>query len=162
MVSRERNDRLACVDPDPDVHGGPRLFLLQLSSHVENAKASPDCSLGVVLVGDHVYGYSDGRGWTCQNLKTGEAVWDDKVKVGRGSLTCVDGYLYCYAESTGEAYLVEAIPDSLKLKSKFKTPKQRKEGSIWTHPVVANGRLYLRDQDLIFCYDVRESAASAR
>ncbi len=116
---------------------------------------------GVVLVGDSVYGYSDGRGWTCQKLKTGEAAWDDKVKVGRGSLTCVDGYLYCYAESTGEAYLVEASPDSLKLKSKFKTPKQRKEGSIWTHPVVANGRLYLRDQDLIFCYDVREQAAAA-
>jgi len=117
---------------------------------------------GVVLVGDSVYGYSDGRGWTCQKLKTGEAAWDDKVKVGRGSLTCVDGYLYCYAESTGEVYLVEASPDSLKLNSKFKTPKQKKEGSIWTHPVVANGRLYLRDQDLIFCYDVREHAAAAR
>jgi outer membrane protein assembly factor BamB len=116
---------------------------------------------GVVLWGDCVYGYSDGRGWTCQKLITGEAAWDDKVKVGRGSLTCVDGYLYCYAESTGEAYLIEASPDSLKLKSKFKTPKQRKEGSIWTHTVVANGRLYLRDQDLIFCYDVREHAAAA-
>jgi outer membrane protein assembly factor BamB len=121
---------------------------------------------GVVLVGDYIYGYSDGAGWTCQKLKTGERVWDDKVKVERGSLTCADGHLYCYAESTGEASLVEPSPDSLKLKSKFKIPREtrlpRKEGRIWTHPVVANGCLYLRDQDLIFCFDVRGHTAAAR
>jgi outer membrane protein assembly factor BamB len=117
---------------------------------------------GVLLFGNHIYGYSDGRGWTCQDLKTGEAIWDDKVKVGRGSLTCADGNLYCYAESTGEAYLVEANPKKLNLISSFKTPKQLKPGSIWTHPVVANGCLYLRDQDLIFCYNVRDHAAAAR
>jgi len=170
------------VIPTPIVHGdlvyatagyGAGCNLLQISRTGEKFEAKElykssqknvmkNQHGGVVLVGDCVYGYSDGRGWTCQKLKTGEAAWDDKVKVGRGSLTCVDGYLYCYAESTGEAYLVEASPDSLKLKNKFKTPKQKKEGSIWTHPVVANGRLYLRDQDLIFCYDVREHAAAAR
>lgn len=117
---------------------------------------------GVVLVGDCIYGYSDGRGFTCQKLKTGEPAWDDKSKISKGSLTCVNGFLYYYAEGHGEVSLIEANSEKLKIISKFKTPKQKKEGSIWTHPVVANGCLYLRDQDLIFCYDVRENTAAAR
>jgi outer membrane protein assembly factor BamB len=117
---------------------------------------------GVVLVGDCIYGYSDGRGFTCQNLKTGEPLWDDKRNLSKGSVTCVNGYLYYYAEGNGEVSLVEANPEKLKLISKLKPPKQQKEGSIWTHPVVANGCLYLRDQGLIFCYDVRDLAAAAR
>jgi len=121
---------------------------------------------GVVLVGDYTYGISEGKDWICQDLKSGEVKWDNKAKVERGSLTCADGFLYCYAESDGEVALVEASPDSLKLKSKFKITKetklQRGQGAIWTHPVVANGRLYLRDQDLIFCYDVRAQMAAAK
>ena len=121
---------------------------------------------GVVLLGEYIYGYSDGPGWICQKLKSGESLWDDKVKVGRGSLTSADGYLYCYAESTGEASLVAANPKALDLKGKFKIPREtkipRQAGRIWTHPVVANGHLFLRDQDLIFCYDVRSQMAAAR
>lgn len=117
---------------------------------------------GVVLVGDCVYGYSDGRGFTCQKLKTGEPAWDDKTKMSKGSLTCVNDFIYYYAEGDGEVSLVQANSEKLKVISKFKIPKTRKEGSIWTHPVVANGRLYLRDQDLIFCYDVRDHSAAAR
>ncbi len=121
---------------------------------------------GVVLVGDYVYGYSDGPGWICQNLKSGEVKWDNKVKVDKGSLTYADGLLYCYAESSGTASLVEANPEAMNLKSKFKSPREtklpRQAGGIWTHPVVANGCLYLRDQDLIFCYDVRAHTTAAR
>jgi len=121
---------------------------------------------GVVLVGDYVYGYSDGPGWVCQSLKTGEIKWDNKVKADKGSLTCADGLLYCYAESSGDVSLVEPSPDAMKLKSKFKIPQETKvprgSGKIFTHPVVANGCLYLRDQDLIFCYDIRNHTAAAR
>jgi outer membrane protein assembly factor BamB len=121
---------------------------------------------GVVLVGDYIYGYSEGPGWVCQSLKTGEIKWDNKVKVEKGSLTCADGFLYCYAESSGVVSLVEASPEALKLKSKFKLPREtelpRKSGGLWTHPVIANGCLYLRDQDLIFCYDIRDHTAAVR
>ena len=114
---------------------------------------------GVVLVGEHLYGYSDGKGWVCQEFKTGKNVWEEKGKLGKGCLTYADGNLYCYSERDGTAVLVEATPRGWKENDRFTIPKQtelnRKKGQIWTHPVVANGRLYLRDQDLIFCFDVR-------
>jgi hypothetical protein len=60
--------------------------------------------------------------------------------------------------------LIEASPDGWKEHGWFKVPRQtnlsRKRGRIWTHPVVANGRLYLRDQDLIFAFDVKAAAGA--
>ncbi len=112
---------------------------------------------GVVLVGDYLYGYSDGPGWVCQEFKTGRQVWASK-KLGKGSLTYADGRLVCYTENDGTACLVEASPEGWKEHGRFKIPKQsdqNRQGLIWTHPVVANGKLFLRDQDLLFCYDVK-------
>src|SRR5205085_12297306 len=110
-------------------------------------------------------GYSDrGHNWVCQDLKTGPAKWTEGEKLGRGSLTCADGRLYLYAEDDGTAVLIEASPDVWKESGRFEIPKKselpqtRKSSSgakIWTHPVVANGRLYLRDQELLFCFDVK-------
>jgi len=120
---------------------------------------------GVVLVGDYVYGYTEGMFWVCQSFKTGATKWDNRV-LEKGSLTYADGFLYCYADSSGVVSLVEASPQAMKRKSKFKIPREtelpRKSGRIWTYPVVANGCLYLRDQDLIFCYDIRNHTAAAR
>jgi outer membrane protein assembly factor BamB len=115
---------------------------------------------GVVRVGDYVYGYSDGEGWVCQDMRTGKNVWEEKNKLDKGSLTCAEGRLYCYGENNGTVVLIEATPEGWKECGRFQIPRQtekpRKHGHIWTHPVVAGGRLYLRDQDLIFCYDVRD------
>jgi outer membrane protein assembly factor BamB len=116
---------------------------------------------GVVRVGDYVYGWSDAqRGkWVCQEFKTGKEVWSS-TKLGRGSITCADGLLYCYSEDKGTCVLVPASPDGWSEKGRFTIPRQtsRREyrNNIWTHPVVANGRLYLRDQELLFCFDVRD------
>lgn len=113
---------------------------------------------GFVHVGGHIYGHSDGKGWVCQDLQTGDITWVENKKLGKGSLTCADGQLYCYSESNGTVVLVEASPQKWRENGRFiipeKTKVKRKSGQIWTHPVVANGRLYLRDQDLIFCYDI--------
>jgi outer membrane protein assembly factor BamB len=118
---------------------------------------------GVVKVGEYLYGYSEGGGWTCQDFKTGKAVWKGN-KLGRGSLTCADGRLYLYSEGDGTCVLIEPSPDGWKEHGRFKIPRQtglkRKSGHIWTHPVVANGRLYLRDQDLIFAFDVKAGAGA--
>ncbi len=77
------------------------------------------------------------------------------------SLTAADGQLYCYGEDTGTVLLIEATPKGLYVNGRFAIPEQttlkRKSGKIWTHPVVADGKLYLRDQDLMFCYDVKDS-----
>ena len=82
------------------------------------------------------------------------------VDARQRSLTCADGRLYCYGQKEGACVLIEASPKGWKEGGRLKIPKQTTiradRGGIWTHPVVANGRLYLRDQDLIFCYDVKE------
>lgn len=113
---------------------------------------------GVVLVGDLLYGYSDGPGWIAQNLKTGEEVWASKA-LGKGAVHYADGMLYCLDEGTGTVVLAEASPKGWTEHGRFKLDpqtKQRKpQGRIWTHPVVVNGKLFLRDQELLFCFDVK-------
>lgn len=115
---------------------------------------------GVILVGDHLYGYSDGPGWTCQDWNTGEAVWTEGSKLGKGAIGYADGCLYCVSEKGGDVALVEANPMSWEERGRFKLSPQTKRrsnrGAIWTHPVIANGRLYLRDQDIIVCYDISQ------
>jgi outer membrane protein assembly factor BamB len=125
---------------------------------------------GVVLLDGYVYGYSDGKGWVCQDFKTGKSVWEEKGKFGKGSLTYADGHLYCYSEKDGTAVLIAATPAGWKESGRFRipqhtTPKPKIKGdapNVWTHPVVANGKLYLRDQDLLFCYDVKNPGVSSR
>jgi outer membrane protein assembly factor BamB len=112
----------------------------------------------VIRVGEHVFGHSDGRGWVCHNFMSGMNVWSDR-KLGAGSVVFADGRLYCYSETDGTTVLVEASAEGWKEGGRFKIPQQSKlkkpSGRIWTPPVVAGGRLYLRDQDLLFCYDVK-------
>lgn len=114
---------------------------------------------GVVLVDGHLYGFSEGKGWVCQDLKTGNNVWEEKGKLGKGSLTCAEGLIYCYAEKDGTLVLAEASPKGWQEHGRFTIPRESKirakNGKIWTHPVIANGKLYLRDQDLIFCFDIK-------
>ncbi len=114
---------------------------------------------GVVLVGDHIYGYSDGPGWTCQNFKTGQLVWNERAKLEKGCLTYADGRLYLLGERTGNVVLIEASPEGWKEHGRFtldpQTTRRSSRGGIWSHPVVANGRLYLRDQELLHCYDIK-------
>jgi len=115
---------------------------------------------GMVLVGDHLYGHSEQGGWVCQEFKTGKVVWAEPKALGRGSVAAADGRLYCCAEKGGAVALVEPTPDGWKEAGRFKLPRESKlrkpSGLVWTHPVVANGRLYLRDQELLFCYDVKK------
>jgi hypothetical protein len=112
---------------------------------------------GVVLLDKHIYGFSDAGGWTCQELESGKSKWQSR-KLDKGSVTYADGHLYCYGERDGTCVLVAATPKEWKEDGRFTIPQQtkqeRRKGKIWTHPVVANGRLYLRDQDLLFCFDV--------
>ena len=114
---------------------------------------------GVVKFGDHLYGYSDGSGWVCQEFKTGKMVWNEKGKLGKGALSVADGRLYCLDEREGTVVLAEASPGGWKEHGRFKLKPLSKirsrQGGIWTHPVVSNGHLYLRDQDIIYCYDIK-------
>jgi outer membrane protein assembly factor BamB len=114
---------------------------------------------GVILVGEHLYGHSDGSGWVCQNFKTGEEVWSNRG-FGKGAVAYADGMLYCMDENGGNVVLAEASPAGWKEHSRFKLDPQSKirnpQGRIWTHPVISNGKLYLRDQDLLHCYEIKQ------
>lgn len=113
---------------------------------------------GVVLVGDYLYGNADGPGLVCQDFKTGEEVWSSRM-MSKGAVGYADGMLYCLEEGPGNVLLVEASPKGWNEKSRFKldpqTQQRSPQGHIWTHPVISNGKLYLRDQELIFCFDVK-------
>ena len=104
-----------------------------------------------VLIGDYLYGFSSAV-LTAIKFDTGEIAWRDR-SVGKGSLVYADGHLYCFSEN-GIVGLVEATPAGYKEKGRFKIPQDSLP--TWTHPVVAGGRLYLRDQDTIYAFDVRE------
>jgi outer membrane protein assembly factor BamB len=109
---------------------------------------------GVVEVGDYLYGYSEGKGLTCQDFKTGAAAWTEKEKIKKGSVTFADGMLYCREEDSGTVVLVEASSTGYSEKGRLKQPDRTSE-KAWSHPSIANGKLYLRDQDLLFCYNIR-------
>ena len=113
---------------------------------------------GAVLVGDYIYGHNDPAGWVCQDFKTGKEVWSHGG-FGKGAIGAADGMLYCLEEGRGNVALVEASPKGWKQHGRFTLEPQSKirsrSGGIWTHPVISNGKLYLRDQDLIYCYDVK-------
>jgi len=104
-----------------------------------------------ILIGDYLYGFSSGI-LTAMRFDTGEVAWRDR-SVGKGSLVFADGNLYALSEE-GVVGLVEATPTGYREKGRFRI----QQGSLptWTHPVIAGGRLYLRDQDTIYAYDVRE------
>jgi outer membrane protein assembly factor BamB len=114
---------------------------------------------GVVLVGDHLYGHSDKAGWVCQELKTGKQVWVEKKALEKGAVTAADGMLYLLGEDTGQVVMIEASPAGWKEHGRFKltpqTEQRSAKGKIWTHPVIADGKMYLRDQELLFCFDVK-------
>ena len=105
-----------------------------------------------ILVGEVLYGYSSAI-LTALRFDTGEVLWKNR-SVGKGSLVYAEGHLYCLSQN-GVVGLVEASPEAYREKGRFSIP----QGSLptWSHPVISDGRLYLRDQDDLYCFDIRES-----
>jgi outer membrane protein assembly factor BamB len=113
---------------------------------------------GMVLVGDYVYfGHGHEKGFpVCVELRTGKVVWKQDSPPGRGSagVLYADGNLV-FRWQDGTVGLIAATPAGYKLNGSFKQT-DRSGADAWSHPVIANGRLYLRDQDVLLCYDVKK------
>ena len=112
---------------------------------------------GVLLVDGHLYGDSDDSGRPfCADVKTGKVLWKKGREDGAGkqsaSVTYADGHLYFHYEN-GVVALVKASPEAYTEVGSFKIPKP--QGACWAHPVVVGGKLYLREGDSIYCYDVQ-------
>ena len=108
---------------------------------------------GMVLVDGHLYGYND-LILTCIEFATGKRIWVDR-SVGKGSVTYADGHLYIQGENNVVG-LVEATPVSYREKGRFEIPDKGKPS--WAHPVVSDGRLYVRNQDTLLVYDIKAPA----
>jgi outer membrane protein assembly factor BamB len=103
-----------------------------------------------VLVGDYLYGFSS-EILTAMEFKTGKVAWRDR-SVGKGNCIYADQRLYCMGEE-GTVGLIDPTPAAYKEVSRFEIP--RGAFNTWTPPVVANGRLYLREQDNLYCYNIK-------
>jgi outer membrane protein assembly factor BamB len=115
---------------------------------------------GVVLVDGALFGSNGGNGGgylICLDFKTGEVLWNerdqDKRRVPKGSVAVADGRLY-YRTEDGTVILIEPSRKEYLERGRFMQP-DRTRPPAWAHPVVANGKLYIRDQDALFCYDVK-------
>jgi outer membrane protein assembly factor BamB len=108
---------------------------------------------GFVRVGDVVFGANDPRYLVCLDFKTGKEKWKSD-EPGKGSLTFADGNLIYRPENGATVHLVAADPTGYKPHGQFDQP-ERTSKPAWSYPVVANGKLYLRDQDNLFCYDLK-------
>jgi hypothetical protein len=107
---------------------------------------------GMVLVDGYLYGEGGGQLY-CVDFKTGDVMWHEG-KPGKGSIAYADGRLY-YRSEGGPVTLVEANPKKYVEHGRFEPPKGGSDPS-WAHPVLANGKLYLRHGDVLFCYDVKQ------
>jgi outer membrane protein assembly factor BamB len=116
----------------------------------------PNTLGGQVLVGDYLYGTNQQGPVACE-FKTGKIVWSAQ-SFGPGAVCYADGRLYFHAEK-GDVALVEASPKEYRELGRFMPPGQPKRRDsrerAWSYPVVANGRLYIRDAGNLWCYDVR-------
>jgi outer membrane protein assembly factor BamB len=109
---------------------------------------------GVILHEGHLHGHSDAGGWMCMEFKTGKIAWQNRG-VGKGAIGFADGHFYMRSEGgKGTVALVEASPAAYTEKGRFDQPDRSNKNS-WPHPVIAGGKLYLRDQDVLLCYDVK-------
>jgi outer membrane protein assembly factor BamB len=107
---------------------------------------------GYVVVDNHLYGCADPGVLVSMNYKTGTVT--RAVRTGRFSIAHADGMLYVRNES-GQMDLYTASPTKLVRRGSFEQP-HRSDSKAWPHPVIANGRLYLRDQYVVLCYDIAE------
>jgi outer membrane protein assembly factor BamB len=112
---------------------------------------------GMVRVGDFIYcGNGHNEGFPlCLEMLTGKVTWNRVRGAGTGSAAVVyaDGNLY-FRYQDGTMALIEANPQAYKLKGSFRLASVK--GASWPHPVISGGKLYLRDQTTLMCYDVHK------
>jgi hypothetical protein len=104
-----------------------------------------------VLVGDHLYGFSSAI-LTALRFADGVPAWKDR-SVGKGSLVFAEGHLYLFSEN-GVVGLADATPSGYRETGRFTI--QPAGLPTWAHPIISGGRLYIRDQDTIYAYDVKK------
>jgi outer membrane protein assembly factor BamB len=137
-----------------DANGGVKADEVYFTQNMQNHHG------GMILYEGGLYGANGGNtgGFlVCLDFKTGKVLWDErdrgKRRAPKGSVALADGRLY-YRTENGTMLLIEPNPNRYIERGRFQQP-DRSEELAWPHPVLANGKLYLRDQDVLLCYDVK-------
>jgi outer membrane protein assembly factor BamB len=130
------------------------------------ARGLPNGFGGAVLVGDYLFGArTAGRGLVAVEFTTGKIKWEAESaeSIGSGSVAYADGHIYLHGEN-GDFVLVEATPEGYREKGRFTPPNQPKKNQAgqyaekaFAYPVIANGRLYIRDRETLWAYDIKAS-----
>ena len=115
---------------------------------------------GMILHDGYLYGANggnEGGNLVCLDFKTGEVQWNERSRgrsgVRKGSVALADGRIY-YRVEDGTMLLIEPSAKQYVERGRFSQP-DRSSSPAWAHPVIANGKLYVRDQGVLFCYDVK-------
>jgi len=119
------------------------------------SRALPTAIGGAVLVDGNMYG-TTGQSTVCVDFKSGDIKWQERG-LGAGAVLYADGRLYIHGEN-GNVALVEATPEAYRERGRFTPVDQPKRGqreAAWAYPVVANGRLYIRDKNVLWSYNVQ-------
>lgn len=118
---------------------------------------------GYILYNGTIFGFSKSSGgsWLAQDLQTGKTLWSKNLRSGKsGSIAFADGMLYCYDEAEGVCFLAKPSTTGWEPVGQVKIPEvtglDRKQGKIWAHPVIADKKLFLRDQEKLFAFDIAE------
>ncbi|EAQ80626.1 outer membrane protein assembly factor BamB family protein [Blastopirellula marina] len=110
---------------------------------------------GMIVYDGCLYGGNGGNGGgflVCLDFATGDILWRER-DAQKGSLTMAGERLYLRTED-GAVVLIEPNREKYIERGRFQQP-DRSESPAWAHPVIANGKLYIRDHDVLFCYDVK-------
>lgn len=111
---------------------------------------------GTVLVGDYLYGSSQ-TNVMCVELRTGRIKWTAR-SIAPVSFCYADGLFYLHSED-GDVALIEASPEAYGELGRFTPPNQPKHSNpmekAWAYPIIADGRLYIRDLNILWCYDIK-------
>ena len=145
FVSSDYGTGAALLEFTPGGSTGVTMREVYFTREMRNHHASS------VLIGEHLYGFS-GAILTAMHFDTGKTAWQDR-SVGKGSVVFADDRLYLFSEG-GVAGLAEASPTGYREHGRFSIERSSRLPT-WAHPIVANGRLYLRDQDTIYAYDIK-------
>ena len=137
-----------------DENGGVKAEEVYFSRKMQNHHG------GMILLDGYLYGANggnEGGALVCLDFKTGNVQWDERDdpdrRAPKGSVAFADGRLY-YRTEKGAVLLIEPSPKQYQERGRFEQPERSKQPA-WSHPVIANGKLYLRDQDLLLCYDIK-------
>ena len=171
--------RKIAVIPTPVVAGNDVYFtsgygaggeLVQIGTDGKSAKVVNKTSAvanhhgGVIELDGKLYGHSDAKEWFCYDYRAGgdDPVWTSS-KLDKGSITYADGQFYCYGQGKGTLVTIKASDKAWEETGRFAIPETSKlrpsQGKVWAHPVVADGRLYLRDYETLFVYDIAAAKA---